>query len=233
VTMPVTAIPLAAAEALDWQKAYLQVPLGSEELATILPIARMSLAESCIQVSRKGFVKKIKESQLETYIAKSYVGAGVKQPLDRTCSLTLCAKEDRLVMVSKEGFALTLEMAQIPITIEEAIRLSITDHIITSFSVGTKPSLLVVTHNGKAIHRAITWLEVATSLKTHGQPIFSQGRRDTGIRVVGAAPVSEQDWSVALRSDGKLTTHKVSDLFGAGSLLSGESSAIILGFVAL
>ena len=83
-TLAVSALQVTG---LDWRRAFVQEPRGMEELATILPVARIALYDSCIQVSRKGFVKKIKESQLEAYLANSFIGSGVRLPLDKTCSL--------------------------------------------------------------------------------------------------------------------------------------------------
>ena len=242
-TMSVSALK---ATSLDWKQAFVQEPRGMEELGTILLIAKMSLSESCIQTSRKGFVKKIKESQLEAYLANSFIGSGVKLPLDKTCSLTLCQKEDQLVLVSKEGYVLGLETSRLPITIEEAMKLGTTDHVIAAFAVSHPPAaapaagkastdrpqpvLLVVTHNGKVLQRDLGWLEIASSFKTRGQPIFSKERRESGVRVVGAAAAFEDDWGVALRSDGALTTHRVKDMLAAGSILTGQPGVEILDF---
>ncbi len=82
-TLPVTAIPALSRENLDWEQAYLQEPRASEELASILPISRLALSEFCIQTSRKGFVKKIRQASLHTYIANAYLGAGVIQRSDK------------------------------------------------------------------------------------------------------------------------------------------------------
>ena len=242
-TMAVSALKAAS---LDWKQAFVQEPRGMEELAAILPIAKMALYESCIQTSRKGFIKKIKEPQFEAYIANSYIGTGVKLPLDKTCGLAFCGKDDWLVIASKEGFLLGLEANRLPITIEEAMKLGTTDHIITGFSASPaepagagggkskaerpQPSLLVVTQNGKVLQRDLSWLEIASTFKTRGQPIFSKERRATGARLVGAAAVLEEDWGVALHADGGLTTHRVKDLVAAGSIFAGKQAGEILDF---
>jgi hypothetical protein len=90
--------------------------------------------------------------------------------------------------------------------------------------------LLFITQNGKVIQRHPDWLEVASSFKVKGQAVFSQERRESGIRLVAATLAKDEDWGIALRSDGRFTFHKVSDLIGSGSLLSGESGITILGF---
>jgi DNA gyrase/topoisomerase IV subunit A len=233
VTLPVSAIPAADGQALDWDKALLQEPRGSEELAVILPVARMSLYENAIQVSRRGFVKKIRESFLESCITKGFVGTGVKLPADKTFSLTFCGKTDRFVMLSQEGFLFCMEIEKLPVTIEEALRLSATDHIVSTFVTGQKPSLLVFTQNGRVIHREMGWVEPSNAFKTRGQPVFSRERRESGGRAVGAAAVDGEDWGAVLSSDGLLTVYKMTDLFAAGTLLADQAAVTVLGFTVL
>jgi DNA gyrase/topoisomerase IV subunit A len=230
--MPVSAIPASDGEGLDWQEAYLQEPRGIEDLAAIIPIARMSLFEFCIQTSRRGFTKRILETAFEAHLAKDYVGSGVKLQSDKTCNLTLCEHNDLFVMVSREGHVLSIAASRLPMTIEQAIRLGPDDHIITSFIQGQKPAVLFITQNGKAIHRETSWLEEANSLKTRGQPIFSRERRETGARVVAAAPLSERDWGVSLQANGEFTAHQIADLFTNGSLFQGKPSIEVVGFAA-
>ena len=233
VTMPVTAIPVTNPDQLNWQVSFLQPPLGTEELAFIHPVARMALSEFCIQVSRKGCVKKIKETLFASYLGKSYIGTGVKSSPDKTCDLVFSGKNDRLVLVSKEGFLICLEIGPLPTTIEEVLRLSITDHIIAAFTVPAgniaESSLLFITQNGKIIQRHPDWLGIASSFKTKGQSIISQERREAGVQLVGAALASNEDWVIALRSDGQLILNKVNELMGSGTLMSGEPDITLLG----
>jgi DNA gyrase/topoisomerase IV subunit A len=234
VTMPVISIPVIERDQLDWQKAFLQPPLGTEELAFIQPVGRMALSEYCIQISRKGCVKKIKEPLFETYLGKSYIGTGIKSPPDKSCALVLCGLFDRLVLASKEGFIQCIDVDPLPTTIEEVIRLNITDHIITAFAVPLDESsenyLLFITENGKVIQRHPEWLNNSNSFKTKGQPVFSQGRREAGIRLAGAALAKKDDWGIAFRSDGQFTFHKVIDLIDTGTLLSVEPEITVLSF---
>ena len=234
VAMPVTAIPVINPDLLDWQASFLQPPLGTEELAFIQPVARMALADFCIQISRKGCVKKIKEALFETYLGKSYIGTGIKSPPDKTCDLVFSGKNDNLVLVSKGGFLICLEIDPLPTTIEEVLRLNITDHIITAFAIPasgqSETYLLFVTENGKVIQRQRNWLGVASSFKTKGQSLFSQDRRDAGVLVIGAALASDEDWGIALRSDGHIIVRKIGEIIGSGTILSREPNISLLGF---
>lgn len=230
VTAPVTAIPAASPEELDWEQAFLQEPRGSEELVTICAMAKMTLADLCIQTSRRGFVKKMSEAFFETCVNSSFVGTGTKQKFDKTCSLIFTGKNDLYVLVSKEGRAFAMEANKLPITIEPVFLISATDHIVNTFMVRKKPYLLFVTNQGKAVYRDIQWIEQANTFRTHGQLLFSKNRRDTGTWIVGAAAVDEKDWGVALMEDGRLELHKVSDLFETGSLgISGIVDFVIYG----
>ncbi len=232
-TLPVNAIPAAGAQELSWKQASLQEPRGVEELAFLLPIARMALADCAVQASRRGFVKKIKRPLLESYISKDYIGSGVKLPADRTCGMALCMEDDLFVMVSREGFIFSIRAGDLPFSVEEALRLGINDHIVSAFAVGPEDSILVVTRNGKAVHRDASWLEPAASFKSHGQPVISKERRQAGVRVAAAERVKEDDWGFALDSRGRLTAHRMSDLFGSGSLGLDDPALEILSFAAL
>lgn len=230
VAVPVSHLPPSNAENLDLKQAIVQETRNKEELATVHPIAKMSLYEACIQSSRRGFLKKMKSSFLASHISENYIGTGVKLPADKTCGLTFADKDDLFIMVSQEGYIFSMQVDRLPVAIEEVIHLGITDHIVTAFVAGQKPSIIFVTQNGKAVHRDTGWLEPAGSFKTKGQPLLSKERREAGTRIVGAAPVDDADWGVFLHSDGALTTHKLSELLANGSVPTGNQTALILSF---
>lgn len=239
MTMPVAEIPAAETANPGWQNAFLAEPHGTEELVTILPVARMTLSDCCMQVSRRGCVKKMMKNSFESHVAKSFVGTGVKGKPDKTCNLVLSGKEDLLVLASREGFIWCLDVSQLPYTIEEVIKLGTTDYLATSFVISSgsqnhnaerKQSILIVTHNGKAINREVSWLEKPASYKSRGQTVFSQARREAGVRIAGAVLVEENDWGAALTGSGEVTLHKVSDLLTSGSM-GGEPPAGVVEFI--
>ena len=164
-------------------------------------------------------------------MAKNYVGVGTTLPNDRAFNLSLCAKDDRIVLASQEGFLLTASTTGLPYTIEETLRLSATDHIVASFPLGQKKQVVFVTNTGKCITRDVDWLEAADTLKVKGQAVFSEERRKSGVRLVGAAAVDPGGWSAALDSRGALTLFPISALLDAGSLIAAPSSTLeILAF---
>lgn len=230
VTLPVSQLPLLSLENLDWQQASVHEPSVKEELAAIHPIAKISLYETCIQVSRRGFVKKFNTSFLATHITENYIGTGVKLPADKTCCLTFANKTDLFVMVSQEGYIFSMQADRLPVAIEEVIHLGITDHIVSAFITGSKSSILFITQNGKAVHREVSWLEPASSFKTKGQALLSKERREAGARLVGATAVDEADWGVILHGEGLLTVHNLLELLAAGSVPAGNQNASILCF---
>jgi DNA gyrase/topoisomerase IV subunit A len=230
VALPVTNLPAFSEQNLNWQQAFIQEPRIKEELAAIHPIAKMSLYEACLQISRRGFVKKIKTSFLASHITEKYIGTGVKYPADKTCGLTFANKDDLFVMVSQEGYIFSMQVDHLPVAIEEVIHLGITDHIVAGFITGQKSSLIFITQNGKAVHRDINWLGPASSFKTKGQPLLSKERREAGTRIIGAAPVDEADWGMFLYTDGSLTTHRLSELLATGSVPSMGQTNSILSF---
>jgi DNA gyrase/topoisomerase IV subunit A len=240
-TYPATDIPAQdGMEQIAWRDAFLVEPRGGEELVNILPVARMTLYDCCVQISRRGCTKKMMKSSFESHVAKGFIGAGVKGKPDKTCNLVLCGKDDVLVLASREGFLWSLDVNQLPYTIEEVLKLSAIDYLVTGFTVpsglvsGQKPadntSIFILTQNGKVIHREPGWLEKPASYKSRGQAIFSQARREAGARVTVAAAVEKEDWGAALNSKGELTVHKISDLLESGSL-PGDSNLDITDFV--
>jgi DNA gyrase/topoisomerase IV subunit A len=230
ITHPVSSIPTVSSNNMDWEHAFLQEPVGSEKLAAIVAVARMSLVESVVQCSLRGFVKRMMRSFFENQLAKNYIGTGVKQQPDKSCGLTLVGKDALFSMVSREGYLFSVEPEQLPFAIEEAIRLRATDYIVSSFAVNQGDSIVVVTNNGKVIHRDFTWLEPFTSFRSKGQALFSQVRREAGIKVAGAAAANEHDWGAVLLQDGRVCIYKMKDLYASGSIPATETDINILDF---
>jgi hypothetical protein len=232
VALPAAGLTANPAQALDWSQASLYEPRGVEALVAIAPISRMALADFAIQASRRGCLKKLPESFFESCVAKDFIGTGVKLPADQTFGLTLCGKDDQVVLVSQAGFVAGAAVERLPFTIEEALRLASNDHLVTAFALAGREALLFVTHNGKAVQRAASWLEPAVSAKSQGQALLSPSRRAAGVRIVGAAAAAPEDWGLALLSDGTLTAHRLGDLLDRGALLPPDSPLEVLAFAA-
>jgi DNA gyrase/topoisomerase IV subunit A len=230
VTHPVAQLPISSHENISWEGALLEEPRIKEELAAIQPMAKMPLFEFCVQASRRGYVKKIKIPSFTTHLAEDYIGSGVKLPADKTCGVTFANRESLFVLVSQEGFIFSMPVEQLPIAIEEVIRLGITDHIVSMFTVTHEPSVAFITHNGKVVHREASWLEPANSFKSRGQAILSRERRETGTRIVGAAPVMEEDYGAFLFADGTLGVSILKDLLAQGSVPLSNECGVILSF---
>lgn len=231
VSMPAGELPTCAPNEVDWKTSRLIEPRGGEELVVVLPIGKMALYDYCVQSSRRGCARKLMRSSFESHVAKGFIGAGVKQKPDRTGGLVLCGKDDVFVMASREGYLVRQEVNGLPFTAEVMLRLSPTDHITSSFVFGGKPSLVAVTQNGKVLVREVSWLEQPVSAKTRGQPIFSQSRRDAGVRLAGAAAVDQGDWGAALLIDGQMIAYDVTEAMAAGALVGDYQDNSILEFV--
>jgi hypothetical protein len=147
----------------------------------------------------------------------------------RPAVLHLADKDDLYILVSREGYLLGVAVERLPFTIEEIFRLNKGDYVVESFILGQEPSLLVVTQNGKVIHRDGSWIEPAEALKSKGQALYSKQRREGGVRVAGAAMVNEDNWCGLLTSDGKFIVYKVEDLYSAGAIPIREDGIEILG----
>ena len=216
--------PVGPGDAWDWAGAPVPEARRSKEmLASLTPVARLALSEFFVQVSRRGYIKKIVTSMAATILSQHYIGTGTVLPADKVFETLLCGKESRIVLVSYEGYLLCLDAVRLPFSVEEAMRLGATDHLVAALLVEPGKTILAMTQIGKLVALSDQDLEVAQSLKSRGQAIFSGQRRAGGVRVIGAAAVSETDWAVALHSDGQITLHAVGALLGRGILpVEGE-----------
>jgi DNA gyrase/topoisomerase IV subunit A len=231
-TLPLSGVPASLPNSTDWSQAFLQAPKSNEELAALLPVGRMALSEYCIQASRKGFVRRIREEHFEQFISKNYIGSGTLQRLDRMCALTLGSARDRFVMISREGFLFSMPIESLPVAAEAVIQLSMSDHIVAAFIQRQQSALLFITQTGKAVHRESGWLETATSFRSHGQPAYTKAHRDAGVHVTGATAVDEDDWTIVLFSDGRMVFYPVRHLFDRGAILEKDSHLQVLSFCA-
>ncbi len=230
VVHPVKELPINNAAELTWEEAFVEEPRIKEEMADIQPIARMPLYETCIQASRRGYVKKIKVSSFTAHLAENYIGTGVKMPADKTLGLTFATQDGLFVLVSQEGYIFSMPPERLPAAIEEVIHLGISDHIVSAFMVEGNHSIVFITQNGKVVHRQANWLEPASSYKTRGQSILSNERREAGVRLVGAAAIEENDWGVFLQSDGKVSLHELNDLLAKGNVPTGAPGIQLTSF---
>jgi DNA gyrase/topoisomerase IV subunit A len=229
-TLPVSAVSSVEPDGMEWHEGTRIEARANESLVTILPIGRMALYECVVQISRRGCARKIMRSSFEQHLAKNYVGTGVRALPDKSFGLSFSAREDRLVLVTREGWLASVGVDALPYTAEEVLKLSATDYLVAGFVVGKKPSIVMLTQNGKAIHREASWLEPVESFKSRGQAVFSASRREAGARVAGAAAVDERDWALALLEDGRIVAYQVSELLSSGSLFGEKDGGEVLDF---
>jgi len=232
VTMPASGISLGQdpEAAINWQDAYIpEEPNLGETLACIAPISKIALADFFMQISRRGYAKKIRTALAPTIMGNKFIGTGVKVPADQTLTLSMSHSSENYVLVSYEGYIQVIPERLLPYGIVEAMRLGKTDHLEAAFPAETDESILVMTQIGKVIHRTADSLSTATDLQRKGSMLYSTPRRDAGVRVVGAAVVDQGGWGLVLHSEGQVTLHAISDLVGTGSIpVQGE----LLDFIA-
>jgi DNA gyrase/topoisomerase IV subunit A len=219
--LPVSALPHPKGSdgKSNWEQATIpHEPKAGDSLACLVPISKMALADYFVQISRRGFMKKIRKALAPSMMDNQYIGAGVKLTADQTLDLCLCKDGARFVLISWEGYLQCVSEQMLPYAIVEAMRLGSSDHLVAVFAPGEGNSILVMTQIGKIIHRMEDSLETATDLQRKGQMLYSKARRDQGVRVVGAAAVDEADWGIALHIDGNITLHAIEALLGSGSI---------------
>jgi len=221
ITLPVGAIHLRKEleSPIDWEGVPVpEEPNIGETLACIVPISKIAMADFFLQISRRGYLKKIRKALAPTIMENKYIGTGVKIPADQTLVLTMSTAGDQFILVSYEGYVQYLPEEILPYAIVEAMRLGKSDHLVAAFPDEGYDSILVMTQIGKGLHRTAESLEIATDLQRKGRMLYSTARRDSGVRVVGAGVVKENSWGLALHQDGGLTIHNISELIGRGSI---------------
>jgi DNA gyrase/topoisomerase IV subunit A len=193
-------------------------PNAGEILVCLAPVAKLALSDFLVQSTRRGCIKKIAAGMSQSILTNHFIGTGVILPADQSFDLTLCAKEDRLILVSHLGYLLGLEVKRLPFSIEETMRLTSGDFLEAALVLPPDCSLLVVTQIGKLIHRTQDAIEMSTAAKSRGQAVFSAARREQGVRVVAAVAARQGDWGAALHQDGRVTLHSIEELFASGTI---------------
>lgn len=218
-TLAVSELSIYSDENIDWATINIPVhPQAGDHLVSLAPISGLALADYFLQTSRRGFIKTIRMALAPSIMENQYIGQGAKISHDRPFNLALCVKDERFIMVSKEGYIQYLPIDISPHAIVEAMRLKSTDRIAAAFTLPTDKSVLIMTQVGKAIHRTEDSLEMISDLGRVGKALYSKTRREAGVRVVGAAAVAESDWGLALHAHGQITTHAIIDIFASGTV---------------
>ncbi len=227
IANPITSLPLIPGEEVNWDQAYQEDPDSIEELVNILPISRLPLFEYCVQMSRRGFAKRMPAKSFNTYIAQKNIGTGIRQQPDKPFNVTLCNAEDTYVIVSKDGYIVSMTVEKLPFAIEPVINLGANDYIIASFVIAADESILIVTRDGKIVHRDSSWLSPANSFRTQGQSIFSRKVRERGTQVLTAAPIKAGGWGVCLTEIGHIMVFDIEDILNQGVLRKGEEDNLL------
>ncbi len=231
-THPVSGLSSVAADK-EWDFGQAPIPdefHPGERLVSLMPVGELPLVDYFIQVSRRGCVKKTMTSIAGSVFSNRFIGRGTVQKADQPFEIMLARKSDRMVLISAEGQALSLEVDDLTYSVEERLHLSGTDHVVAAFILPSGASILILTQSGKVIHRSGEVLEPSHTMAAKGTSLIPPSRRDQGVRAIGASPVFDKDRLVVLQGDGKLSLQVVSDLSAAGSI---SAEAGLLSFTRL
>jgi DNA gyrase/topoisomerase IV subunit A len=226
-TCPVSDLPVLPSGA-DWtweQAALPDEPHAGEQLACLMPLANLPLADFFLQTSRRGCVKKTMTSMAETVLSNHFLGRGANQKSDQAFDVSLCRKNSRHALVTYEGRLIGLEVDQLSFATEERIRLEPHDHVVASFAIAAEQTLFCLTQNGKAILRPAGSVEAAKTGATRGQALISPARIDQGVRFIGAAAIREGERLAVLDAQGNLTIHPADEMVRSGAL-PGEGTCL-------
>jgi DNA gyrase/topoisomerase IV subunit A len=219
--LPVISIPLSPTDTktLIWDQVQIpHEPALGDTLACLTPILNLALADFLVQISRRGFMKKIRMALAPSIMENLYIGRGAKLPGDQTMDIFLARESDQYILLSEEGYMQSLTAEMLSFAVEEAVRLNSTDHLVAAFPLQEEQSLLVMTQIGKAIHRTVESIPRAEALKRKGKALYSKSRREKGVRVVGGAGVTENEWGLALHQDGTISLHAITSLLESGTI---------------
>jgi len=233
-THPVTDIPGVPKDG-QWEMAQAALPQeihAGERLAALVPVGPLPVSDFFLQVSRRGCIKKTMTSMAQTVLSNHFLGKGIVQKADQPFELAFGRKGELLVLVTWEGNVLGLDLDGLSYAVEERIKLTATDHVVSACIIHPDETLLVLTQTGKVLQRTYDSFRPVRSLQSKGQPLIPPPRREQGVRAIGALPVRETDRVVILHSDGKLTLHQARELTGAGALLTNSSLLAFTGFPA-
>jgi DNA gyrase/topoisomerase IV subunit A len=213
-SMPVTDLPTSSGTELSWHTAYQADLRSDQELIVIIPIGKMAAFDQCIQLSRRGYARKIARNYFQKYIAGGNIGKGIisSNETDTPLNLTLCNGPDLLVLVSRQGYITGLPAQSFPIALERALKLDPDDTLATSFVLQPDQSLVAVSGEGRAMRYEASWLKPAANLGGRSQALSSKQKTAQGIQIAGAAAAGDDDWGFGLRQDGTLVAIKIGDI---------------------
>ena len=219
-THPVSGISQSGLHtAWSWDTAHLpDEPHAGEELACIMKLSDLPAADSFMQVSRRGSVKKTLKSISDQVLSTHYLGRGTTLKNDLPFDVTLAEKKGRFMIVTYEGRFLGLETYDLSFSAEERIKLTPTDHIVGAFMLGQGESLLCLTQNGKILQRDAASLEFSRSPSARGQALISPSRLEQGTRFIGAVPVKAGDQLAVMDGQGNIIIYQADDVCASGTL---------------
>ena len=224
--LPVASIPEINidAEPINWEQVSIpHEPALGDALACLMPVSKLALADFLVQISRRGFVKKIRKALVASIMDNLYIGTGTKLPADQTMDIFLGLETDRYVLLSQEGYLQSLTAEMLSFAVEEAVRLNPTDHLVSALALQPDQSVVAMTQIGKVIHRTADGIPVAEALKRKGKALYSKARREKGVKVVAGAAVRESDWGVVLHQEGRISLHAMASIFESGTIpVDGE-----------
>lgn len=222
--VPVDDIFLSEPGSLTWEGAALQEPRSMEELCAVLPITRMTFYDQCVQVSRFGYVKKISNSYLKTFISNNNIGKGTKFDFDRILGLVLCSNDDLFVTASKNGSINSQSTAGLPVSLEELVRFKVNDYMVAALVLVGEQLLVALTQDGLFLSQKASWLQPAKPGDRRTRTLAAQ-KKDAALTLAGAAAAGPEDWAVGFRADGALLAVKAGAISGAGLMVSGTEDA--------
>lgn len=152
----------------------------------------------------------------QSILSNRYIGTGVLNPPDKLLDILLCKKSERIILVSREGYLQCLDEKSVSPSLEEMMRLGMSDYLVSGFIAPADKSILMMTQIGKCVFKSMQDIEVTAPGKSKGQAMISAQRREKGVRVVSASATGESDWAISLDQDGNLSLFAMKEILNTG-----------------
>ncbi len=194
---------------------------GGEHLSCISSFSQLPFSDYFFLISRRGYSKKIRTSMANSIISNHYIGTSIQSKPDCLFTMSLVQSDEKLVVMSQEGFLLGISNQSIPVSLEEIFKLNISDHVVAFMKPKRDEYILVMTNIGKTAQIMVEQIEMVNSIRTRGQGFLSTKRKNQGVRVIGAVAARDEDMGIVIDQFGNISAITIGELADAGTLPNG------------
>lgn len=204
-------MPVTPASELDWNQPFQIEMRSGERLIAILDISTAPLKNGCIQVSRKGMVRRISQDYFQSFLREGNIGKGVRTAVDQPLNLVLCNPEDTYVLSSRNGYICAMPAEKLSIALEEMIKLEMKDYLVSAFALLPEENLVFALESGELYRQDSPWTDPGDADGSKRRLLLG-GARTGGVQMIMAGAAASQDWVFTLTCKGAIRMTLVGDI---------------------